>query len=537
MKIINLKIGTRLLLGFAIVLSLSAVSIAAGIWNMHRIADATRQMMEKPLAKERMVSDWYGLTSEAVTMTSFIVKSTDTTLAATFADHIAAGVKQAVAIRSALPPLLSSDLEKQMFNVQIKTVMERYQKAKAAAVKAKSEGKAEEAAKIYTEEFVPSAKLYTEEVSKFLEFQRSNINQIGLQITELESASAKLMILLGVLIAALGFVFAIFISRSITIPLGEALGVALTVATGDLTSHIEVKSKDETGRLIGELKAMNENLHNTVSQVRSRVSNIATATSEIATGNLDLSSRTEEQAASLEEIAASINELNSTVKQNADNAQLANQLAIAASGIAVKGGSVVSEVVKTMNSINVSAMKIVDIIGVIDGIAFQTNILALNAAVEAARAGEQGRGFAVVATEVRGLAQRSAAAAKEIKSLIGTSVEKVDAGTRLVGDAGSTMDELLASVKRVADLIGEISAASSQQSVGIEQVNSAIMQMDQVTQQNAALVEEAAASAELLQDQAHGLMQAVSAFKLDQKQKNAPNHLPARAMAVAPPVS
>jgi methyl-accepting chemotaxis protein len=305
------------------------------------------------------------------------------------------------------------------------------------------------------------------------------------------------------------------LSRSITGPLSNAVSIARTVASGDLTSRIEVTSKDETGQLLQALKDMNDSLVRTVSEVRSGTDTIATASSQIASGNLDLSSRTEQQASSLEETASSMEELTTTVRQNADNARQANQLAVSAADVAVKGGSVVSQVVETMESINTSSRKIVDIISVIDGIAFQTNILALNAAVEAARAGEQGRGFAVVASEVRNLAQRSAAAAKEIKSLIGDSVDKVDAGSKLVGEAGSTMDEVVASVKRVTDIMSEILAASQEQSAGIEQVNQAIGQMDQVTQQNASLVEEAAAAAESLQDQASNLAAAVGVFRLD----------------------
>jgi methyl-accepting chemotaxis protein len=257
-----------------------------------------------------------------------------------------------------------------------------------------------------------------------------------------------------------------------------------------------------------------------VGEVRQGTDTIATASGQIAAGNMDLSSRTEEQASSLEETAASMEELTSTVKQNADNARQANQLAVSASSVAVRGGSVVNQVVGTMGSINASSRKIVDIIGVIDGIAFQTNILALNAAVEAARAGEQGRGFAVVAAEVRNLAQRSAAAAKEIKTLIGDSVEKVEEGSKQVAEAGKTMDEIVDSVKRVTDIMAEIQAASQEQTQGIEQINQAITQMDQVTQQNAALVEEAAAAAQSLQEQASGLSQVVSVFKLGQEQQH-----------------
>ncbi len=322
---------------------------------------------------------------------------------------------------------------------------------------------------------------------------------------------------LGLLLGsvALGLVLALWIARIVSRPLSEAVKVAQSVAAGDLTSHIEARTTDETGLLLEALKGMNDSLAKIVGEVRIGTDTIATASSQIASGNQDLSSRTEEQASSLEQTAASMEELTSTVKQNADNARQANQLAVSASEVAVKGGSVVSQVVDTMGSINASSKKIVDIIGVIDGIAFQTNILALNAAVEAARAGEQGRGFAVVASEVRSLAQRSAAAAKEIKTLIGDSVEKVEEGSKQVAEAGRTMDEIVGSVRRVTDIMGEITAASQEQTSGIEQINQAITQMDQVTQQNAALVEEASAAAQSLQEQAGSLVQSVSIFKLD----------------------
>jgi methyl-accepting chemotaxis protein len=312
----------------------------------------------------------------------------------------------------------------------------------------------------------------------------------------------------------IGLSLAVFIARIISNPLNRAVTVAKQVADGDLSAQIEASSEDETGQLMHSLRAMNDNLLRIVGQVRSGTDTIATASSEIASGNLDLSSRTEQQASSLEETASAMEELTATVKQNSDNAKQANQLAVSASEVAVQGGTAVGEVVNTMQAINASARKIVDIIGVIDGIAFQTNILALNAAVEAARAGEQGRGFAVVASEVRSLAQRSAAAAKEIKSLIDDSVEKAGLGSKLVESAGVTMTEVVNSVKRVTDIVAEISSASQEQSTGIEEVNRAITQMDEVTQQNAALVEEAAAAAQSLQDQAQSLAGIVSVFKL-----------------------
>ncbi len=320
------------------------------------------------------------------------------------------------------------------------------------------------------------------------------------------------VIVIGVLLAALVGYFTI---RAIAGSLQKAVRVAEAVAGGDLTQRIEVDGNDEVGQLMKALRNMNESLAGIVGQVRTGTETIAVASREIASGNASLSSRTESQASSLEETASSMEELTSTVKQNAENARQANQLVASTADVAAKGGNVVGQVVHTMASIKESSRKIADIIGVIDGIAFQTNILALNAAVEAARAGEQGRGFAVVAAEVRNLAQRSAGAAKEIKALIEDSVGKVETGGKLVDEAGKTMDEIVGSVKRVTDIMSEIAAASQEQSMGIEQVNQAITQMDDVTQQNAALVEEAAAAAESLQDQAAKLAEAVSVFHLE----------------------
>ncbi|AMO98095.1 methyl-accepting chemotaxis (MCP) signaling domain protein [Collimonas arenae] len=352
-------------------------------------------------------------------------------------------------------------------------------------------------------------------VGLVVEHSKSLMRQSEAEATHSNIVALRILLAVVAVGTLVGSILTYWIINGITGPLRSAVKVARTVAAGDLTSHIEVGSKDEIGALMDALRHMNGSLQHIVGQCRSGIETMASASGQIATGNLDLSARTEEQAASLEQTAASMGELTSTVKQNADNARQANQLAASASGVAVEGGAVVSKVVTTMASINNSARKIVDIIAVIDGIAFQTNILALNAAVEAARAGEQGRGFAVVASEVRNLAQRSAAAAKEIKSLIGDSVEKVDAGSALVAEAGTTMEQIVDSVKRVSDIMAKITTAGEEQSSGIEQINQAIGNMDQVTQQNAALVEEAAAAAESLKEQAANLASVVSVFKLN----------------------
>lgn len=351
----------------------------------------------------------------------------------------------------------------------------------------------------------------------FVEHRRHNV-ELGKQGAERAAMVLAHANRFSVLMAALAMVgiglMGIFLVRRIVRSINEAVDLAQSIASGDLTMAVQVKSSDEMGMLLGALKQMNANLHRIVSQIRSGTDRIATASAEIAVGNLDLSSRTERQASSLQETASAMEELTSTVRKNGDNARKANQLAGSASDAARRGGLVVSRVIDTMGSINASAKKIVDITGVIDSIAFQTNILALNAAVEAARAGEQGRGFAVVATEVRNLAHRCAAAAKEIKVLIADSAQKVEAGTKLVDESGATMNDVVDSVRRVTDIIMEIAASSQEQSDGIEQINQAVMQMDDVTQQNAALVEQSAAAAQALHDQSSDLAKTANIFKL-----------------------
>jgi len=356
------------------------------------------------------------------------------------------------------------------------------------------------------------------ELAKFRNQQVAEADRITASAMNAAQSTMALMIIGCLISGIIAAILGVWIVRSILRQLGGepsyAAEIMSKIADGDLTVSVQTKASDSNSMLFA-LKAMVDKLTGIVGEVRSATDSITIASKEIAAGNSDLSQRTEEQASSLEQTASSMEELTSTVKQNAENAKHANQLAASASDIAVKGGQAVGEVVNTMASISTSSKKIGDIISVIEGIAFQTNILALNAAVEAARAGEQGRGFAVVASEVRNLAQRSAAAAKEIKTLIGDSVNIVDAGSKQVDQAGATMNEIVAAVKRVTDIMAEIAAASDEQSAGIEEVNQAIVQMDNVTQQNAALVEEAAAAAESMQEQANGLYVAVSVFKLE----------------------
>ncbi|MDO8070794.1 MULTISPECIES: methyl-accepting chemotaxis protein [unclassified Janthinobacterium] len=516
----NVSIGVRLGLGFAVILLFSMLITGISVWRLHDVAMATRTMMELPLAKERYISDWYAKIDSGVRRTTAIARSSDTSLGAYFAEEAKQSSVVSGELQKKIEALISSPEEKELFRL-VSEQRKVYLDSRAQVSKLKADGQEAEAEKAFQGIFVPGSTKYLKVVNDMLQHQRASIDTTAREIDEVAKTSRNLLLTLAVLALGFGVVCAWLLTTGIVRPLRTAVDIARKVADGDLTAQIDASAKDETGQLLLALKDMNTSLLNIVSEVRAGTDSIATSSTEIAAGNQDLSSRTEEQAGSLEETASSMEELTSTVKQNADNARQANQLAASAAQVAVKGGAVVAQVVGTMESINASSNKIVDIISVIDGIAFQTNILALNAAVEAARAGEQGRGFAVVASEVRNLAQRSASAAKEIKTLIGASVEQVNAGSMLVAQAGSTMNDIVDSVQRVSDIITEITAASSEQSVGIDEINRAIGQMDAVTQQNAALVEESAAAAESMQHQAHNLAQVVSVFKLNGQQAGA----------------
>jgi methyl-accepting chemotaxis protein len=430
-----------------------------------------------------------------------------------------AAVKQLIADTNRKIETVSAEFSKMASNPSVKAmaatvlpITAKYQKSVTDAI---------DLASIDPNTGVAAMQSATAEYGKLREELANTVKQLDAQtaasIYASKTANEKMLWLIGsvlpLALVLLGVV-AVLVARGVTRPLNQAVSFAQSVAAGALNNQIENHRTDEIGLLLAALNGMNASLARVVGEVRAGTESIATASREIASGNLDLSSRTEQQASTLEETAASMEELSSTVKQNADNARRANELAASASEVARQGDRVVGQVVATMAGINASSTKIVDIISVIDGIAFQTNILALNAAVEAARAGEQGRGFAVVAAEVRSLSQRSTAAAKEIKELIGDSVSKVGAGSVLVAQAGETMAQIVDSVTRVTEIMVEISVASSEQSAGIEQVNQAISQMDTATQQNAALVEEAAAAAHALQDQAGNLAQVVSVFTL-----------------------
>src|SRR5471030_280641 len=514
----NLNIGKRLGIGFTVILAILILITGLGIYRLQGVAGATRAMMAVPVAKERMLGDMYRHVFAGIRRTSAIAKSEDPALAEFFAADTANSTRIVGELLKKIEPL-ATDEDRAMLD-SVAAVRNKYMAARNAIAKAKAAGDAATAQRLMQQDFLPLSVEYENGLQALLDHQRKIIDITAEDNDAVAIRSRNLLMLLAVLVVGFGMVFAWWLTRGITRPINQAVAVARRVADGDLVDHDHTAATsyaaDEPGQLLQALHDMSTNLVTIVGDVRLGTDNIATASCQIAAGNLDLSSRTEQQASSLEETASSMEALTSTVKQNADNARQANQLAASASDVAVRGGAVVSDVVRTMASIDESSKKIVDIIGVIDGIAFQTNILALNAAVEAARAGEQGRGFAVVASEVRNLAQRSAGAAKEIKALIDDSVGKVAAGTRLVGQAGSTMDEVVDSIRRVTDIMAEISSASSEQTHGIEQINDAIAQMDHVTQQNAALVEQAAAAAEAMQDQATKLALAVSIFKLDE---------------------
>ncbi|MBC7857449.1 MAG: MCP four helix bundle domain-containing protein [Burkholderiaceae bacterium] len=510
----KLKIGIRLGLGFGAVLLMLALVIGLGISRLAELHEGTNQIVDQDYPKvllAQRVQDNFDHSARALRN---IMLSSDAALIGRELAGIAEARKDISATLEKLDPQIKSEAGRQLFKA-IQEARAAYVALLEKFLRLQAEGKRDEALAILLGPLDKAQFTYTESIAALISHQSAKMEAGRQQAEDTYHSGRNLLGAAGLAALLLGALLARVISHSITQPLIRAVGVAQAVAAGDLTSRIEVASQDETGQLLQALRDMNGNLQNIVGQVRSGTETISSASGQIASGNMDLSSRTEQQAGSLEETASSMEQLTSTVKQNGDNARQANAMAASASDVAVRGGAIVSQVVDTMGSINESSRKIADIIGVIDGIAFQTNILALNAAVEAARAGEQGRGFAVVASEVRNLAQRSAGAAKEIKELIVDSVEKVEAGSKLVNQAGATMDEIVASVKRVTDIVGEITAAGHEQEVGIEQINKAISQMDAVTQQNAALVEEAAAAAGSLQELAGNLAQVMAVFKID----------------------
>jgi methyl-accepting chemotaxis protein len=509
----KLKIGQRLALGFASVLALLLV-LTALAWNGLRNAQAATEQVVLLENRATVTAEWAASTRLNINRVLAVAKSrADAEVDAYFKPLIAETTTRINELQKTLEAEISSAEGKALL-AKIAGLRTAYIDVRKVYFDTLKAGDLEAANRQLTSGLMPAAESYGNAQGELLTFQLGLVD--AAVSTSQSTLRQAVMWLVGLAAAAvlLASLMAWRITRSVTAPLNEAVAIATAVAAGDLTRAVQSDRHDELGDMLRALGAMKTSLVQTVGQVRSATDSISTASVEIASGNQDLSARTEQAASSLEETAASMEQLTSTVRQSADAARQANQLAASAAEIAVRGGQVVGQVVTTMDEINHSSKKISDIIGVIDGIAFQTNILALNAAVEAARAGEQGRGFAVVAGEVRNLAQRSAQAAKEIKGLIGASVDKVEAGSRLVADAGQTMSEIVGSVQRVSDIIGEITAAAGEQSDGIGQVNVAVTQLDQMTQQNAALVEESAAAAESLKDQAARLGQVVQIFRL-----------------------
>ncbi|HAK92626.1 methyl-accepting chemotaxis protein [Massilia timonae] len=514
MKLANLSIGKRLALGFGAVSLMLVLISALSNASILRLNNGTREIVEQRIPAIEMSNR----VEAQISIIAIAVRNM------MLNDDPADRQRQVQAIEDArkvmtttlveIEPTLMAHAESIGILRRMETASASYLAGADQLVKLIQAGEDAQARAYLLNELRPRLGILKEATGAELALQKQFSAAAAQDAATTYGSTIRQTWGLGLFALALAAGIALWITRSITRPVARALQVANTVAAGDLTSRIEVTTRDETGQLLQALKTMNDSLARTVGAVRAGTDTIAVAAEQVAAGSLDLSSRTEQQAGALEETASSMEELTSTVRQNADNARQANKLAESASGVAARGGEVIHQVVGTMDEIQASSSKIGDIIGVIDGIAFQTNILALNAAVEAARAGEQGRGFAVVATEVRNLAQRSAAAAREIKELIGDSSDKVANGSRLVAQAGATMEEIVDSVRRVTDIMAEISAASLEQTAGIEQINGAVAQMDEGTQQNAALVEETAAASNAMQEQAARLAQAVAVFRI-----------------------
>ena len=528
MRFNNLNISTRLAIGFSALIVVIAAIVTLSLARLGDINESLELVVNDRYKKINIVNAISGKVDDvAISLRNRLLMTDPAQIA---------NEQKTIETLSAENTRLYDELGRLIINPEARARFDKVTETRKSYAALRKEidrlattGEKDAATKRMREKMGPLQKRYSGQPADLPDMQQKLMDKSVADAEATYTTTRNIMVVSGVLAALFAAFIAWTISRSITRPLSRAVEVAETVAAGDLTAVIDAHSTDETGRLLQALAAMNQKLKAIVLEVRRGTDSMVTASTQIATGNLDLSSRTEEQASALEETASSLEQLTSSVKQNADHTRKSSELAGNATQVANQGGQAVKQVVQTMGAINDSSRKIVDIISVIDGIAFQTNILALNAAVEAARAGEQGRGFAVVASEVRGLAQRSATAAKEIKELINDSVGQVTAGTELVAQAGSTMDEVVQSIEQVSHIVGEISAATREQSDGIEQVNQAIMQMDNTTQQNAALVEEAAAAAQALQDQAQRLLELVSVFRLDER-----GAAPAPVMQAAP---
>ena len=508
----NLTIGGRLTAGFAGILLLMAIITGMGLWRLQVAGELNDAIVNDALGKERLINTAYKSVEIGVWHTIAAAKNADRAQQNYYKELLISIINRNNELFKKINGLIADEAGQ----AALKDIAEKRKillAANIAVFKEKDAGNEAAAATIVDEQLLPASNTFLAAMGNLVNMQNQRIEEMTSEAQALFQTTRTVMISLGIAAIGLGMTLATMITRSITRPLKKAVALANQVSEGHLDIYVDIHGNDETGQLMQALKGMNTNLSNIVKKVRNSTDTIATASTEIAQGNLDLSDRTEQQASSLEETASAMEELTATVKQNAHNALQADQMVGKAAQVAQESGELVAEVVATMRLINDSSRKIVDIITVIDGIAFQTNILALNAAVEAARAGEQGRGFAVVASEVRSLAQRSAGAAKEIKGLIEDSVSKVEAGSKLVERAGITMKEVVSSVRNVTTIVSEITSASVEQSDGIEQVNQAIILMDESTQKNAALVEEAAAATKAMQVDATILAEAVSVFR------------------------
>ncbi|WP_298212984.1 methyl-accepting chemotaxis protein [Acidovorax sp.] len=527
MKLSNLTVGLRLGASFGAILLITALIAAVGMWRIGNLQSASERVATQEIEQRILVEDWTSDIRLNWTRTEAFLKAIDRDYMEKLTADTQATTKGIEAKVQRIEALVDSAQGRSLL-VAIAAARKAYNE-KLGEIRELHRGGEPNVPSMVDKDLRPLADKYLKSLDDLRQAMATQLAESQADASTLAKAS-QVLLGAGTLVAVvLGALLALVVTRSIVHPVQLGKRAAESIADGDLTHPIEAHGSDETGQLLQALSTMQSRLATIVGNVRHNAEGVATASTEIASGNNDLSARTEQQASALQETAASMEELGSTVRQNADNARQANQLAMSASTVAQQGGDVVAEVVDTMRGINDSSKKIADIISVIDGIAFQTNILALNAAVEAARAGEQGRGFAVVASEVRNLAQRSASAAKEIKGLIGTSVERVERGTALVDKAGATMSEVVASIRRVTDIMGEISAASGEQSSGVSQVGEAITQMDHATQQNAALVEQSAAAADSLKTQAGQLVDAVAVFRLSANATQISHAAPANA--------
>jgi len=510
----NLKIGTRLAVGFGAVLLVMIVVAVGGTMVAKKSRDDYTSTLQGTAAKERLAAEMKALVLEQSSVMRNIGLHSDIKAMQADEDRARELGKKYDDARDHMSKLVNTAAERSILE-NLNTLDKQIDGPFRQALGMSTSFRNEDAAKVLMTELDPIIQKALANLNQLIEIQ----SKASADAVEVSRVTGERLSATVYLVQAAVVLFGIFLAwtttRSITGPLRQSVDVAKRVASGDLTSRVDVDGSDEAAELLRALREMNTNLGGIVTQIRSGAESIAVGAGQVAAGNQQLSSRTEEHASSLEETASTLEEFTTTVRQNAEHAKQASTLAGAASATAEKGGEVVNKVVATMQEVTTSSKKISDIIGVIDGISFQTNILALNAAVEAARAGEQGRGFAVVASEVRSLAQRSAASAKEIRGLIENSVSRVEAGARLVGEAGKTMEELVASVRRVAAIMTEIAAASNEQSSGIEQINKAITQMDTVVQMNASLVEEATAAATSMASQATGLARSVAQFRVE----------------------